>query len=271
MSVEIERLAELSEKATQGEWNTRLAIQSGDIAIISDSAVAADGKPIILGECFEDIRRSNERAYLEAAGNAEFIAALVNWFRANLSALRGEPVLPCEVVVGNGHFHVGIAVSTLQGAIDRMFKRMEGLEAERREPREAIAWAVTWKGLIVDGNIFGSIEDAGRCMDKLDAGFPNERRELMPLFRQASPSPSRETARQKASQHIPEMDEAQIERIRKQLLAKADCLAPESLIRANVVSAWEMTINLLCDQAIRALKSPEPEPSNAAPQGRKKT
>src|SRR5690348_2684035 len=48
-------------------------------------------------------------------------------------AEREKPVLPCLVNVGSGHFHAGVAVATVQGAIDRMFARMVSLQ-EKYEP-----------------------------------------------------------------------------------------------------------------------------------------
>lgn len=42
-------------------------------------------------------------------------------------------VLPCELVVGAGHFGKGVEVSTAQGAIDRLYERMRLMESRLGE------------------------------------------------------------------------------------------------------------------------------------------
>jgi len=77
-----------------------------------------------------------DRILLEQ-GNADLALSLKGkkW-QAIIAALREktphsyveEALLPGELVVGSGHFHAGVKVSTAQGAITRMFERMQLLE-----------------------------------------------------------------------------------------------------------------------------------------------
>ncbi len=122
---EIERLAELSEKATQGEWAIKCALHSGDCALVVPDIVPDERGPAIIAECFADIRKANERSDGEAQANANFIAALVNWFRANLSILQGESVQ-------EGFVH------TAPDPLNRTICGTAVTYAERGEPREAM-------------------------------------------------------------------------------------------------------------------------------------
>src|SRR5260221_4072567 len=94
--IEIERLAELSEKATKGEWRDANEKGSDDPYILVAGHTGFHSLPIISGlwPTHEDTPEAAKKAEDDTYSNTAFIAALVNWFRANLPALRGEPYEP---------------------------------------------------------------------------------------------------------------------------------------------------------------------------------
>jgi hypothetical protein len=60
--------------------------------------------------------RQLERELVEAALEAARL-------KTALQSAEGEPILPCDVTVGAGTFRRGVAISTLQGAINRLVSR----------------------------------------------------------------------------------------------------------------------------------------------------
>lgn len=63
---------------TAGPWATSDSLKNGDVAIRAPE-LAGDGKRVIVAECFEDIRRANEKATAECQANARRIVACVNY------------------------------------------------------------------------------------------------------------------------------------------------------------------------------------------------
>src|SRR5260221_13680976 len=102
----------------------------------------------------------------------------------------GEPGWQVWLEIGNQYFPVGNAYDVQSDAewyADMLRKALRALSLESVH-EEAVAWAVTCNGMLIEGNVFGSIEDAGRCKDRLDAGFPHDKREIIPLFLQHAPA-----------------------------------------------------------------------------------
>jgi len=247
MSAEIERLAELSEKATQG------------YSLFSDYHTHADRR---------------------------FHAALVNWFRANLSALRGlTPLKRHDYTMLAEHLNSirdtqSELIASVRGNLDLITNALKWADqdlTERREPREAVleeaakvcdakakefSFRSPWN-LVRYVRAWQAEDDAtairalkGQASPSLTIpkeaikpGVPfdihTEFRMKMPIVAtdpgglEASPSPSRE---------------AEVERLRDALEDAADALY-NPFEPSNQSQAYKAVLE--------ALKSPELEPSNA--------
>jgi len=50
-----------------------------------------------------------------------------------------EDTLPCELVVGSGRYHAGVTISIVQGAIDRMYGRLQQFEQNGAAPQAPVS------------------------------------------------------------------------------------------------------------------------------------
>ncbi len=74
-----------------------------------------------------DLFESNK---LWVGGTTEPIPGVTKQIIAALRQPSSDQVLPCEFVVGAGHFNAGVKVETAQGAVNRMYEHMQALECE---------------------------------------------------------------------------------------------------------------------------------------------